>query len=115
MTTPSSTTGREIDVRDDENQQVSGSSSDRRSSGNGAPSVHVELFTLPATWGLGGVLGELERLGAEHAGLPPRAEALRVELGRFLRDYAPTGSTRESRVWRSVPCSLCDPMGGARG
>lgn len=77
--------------------------------------MHVELFALPAAWGLGGVLVELEQMCAAHAGLPERADALRVELARFLAEYAPTGSTRESAVWRSTSCPLCDPIvGGCR-
>lgn len=103
---------REIDVTDAEQQQVSGSSCDPRSRGNEAPSVHAELLTLAATWGLGGVLVELEQLCAAHAGLPERADALRVELARFLAEYAPTGGAREPAVWRSTPCPLCDQTGG---
>lgn len=78
-----------------------------RGSPLGPDYVHTAVVWLVARWGLGGVLAELERLGAEHAGLPAEAHAARLVLAVLVAAYAPAGSTTAALANRAEPCPLC--------
>ncbi len=107
----SSTRVREIDVRDVDSTQVSASSSACQSSDQAlalAPDdAHDALSELVGRWGLGGALAELQRVSAEHDGLPDEAEAVLAPLAMLVAAYATTGSATAALAGRADPCTIC--------
>lgn len=66
----------------------------------------TQHFTdLAATWGLGGVLHQLEELvaGLREADRPPAAVALATALTDYLHQFGPAGVVGQSDTYREHP------------